>query len=673
MSAKLLDVGLTPQVFVDDTAIEQAIGCSRRVNPAVKHPDGPVLFRAHPQPWKYLQVWSVLRDDEAGTYQMWYQTYTRKMAPLRYATSTDGVNWELPNLGNCELDGSKDNNVLVDSTGRLLPGRACVRLNPDKSDPARKYICLFQTWHYYVGYSPNGIDWDIDFDHIAWERGSGDGLGECYFAMYDPRISKWRAYVRVWIDNNSIRTSGYGESRDMTSWSGPKVQYVADSEWGLGAQIYDWCAWQDAGIYWAMPHVYQTDMHPDLRQQQTTHMGLVYSRDGENWQAVDKTTDYIPLGETGQFDSHGIYHYPAPILLADEVLFYYTGCSHKHDDPSDRGATGIGRAVGRRGRYVGLEADAGREGVIMSRPFQMCGDQLLINAAAGRGGWVKAEFLNPSGQIIKTFDLAESADAFSGDAADYLMTWNGSGSLQRILGEKLRLRLRFVDAQVFGFRLGESREGIAAVSAGPAPLSCRTTDTPPVIDGDLADSVWENFTAIATIEDFVHYDKVEPAPVKSTVYLTRDAEALYMGFDLAEPDMDRLVATRRQGDADLYNEECIQIELQPGGPEDVVTVLYFSPKAVTHQLRIDPSRSHSGTHDSNPSWEAAAALAEARWTAELRIPYASLGVEPPKPGDRWRMNIHRFRHTQGQMEVYSWVCIFGQFSRHDRRGELLFQ
>jgi hypothetical protein len=39
----------------------------------------------------------------------------------------------------------------------------------------------------------------------------------------------------------------------------------------------------------------------------------------------------------------------------------------------------------------------------------------------------------------------------------------------------------------------------------------------------------------------------------------------------------------------------------------------------------------------------------------LRIPFASLGIDPPKPGDSWRANFYRIdRSTQRGDEFMAW-------------------
>lgn len=206
-----------------------------------------------------------------------------------------------------------------------------------------------------------------------------------------------------------------------------------------------------------------------------------------------------------------------------------------------------------------------------------------------------------------------------------------------------------------------------------ATLAVRT-ETPPVIDGVLDDEVWQNWSAIATVSDFTQFEQAEPAPLKTTAYVTYDDEAVYFALNLEEPHTDRLVADCPQGRPEVFHDDSLQIELQPSGTrEGELFVLILNCRGVRATQMIDPQHAHSNRHDDNPAWQAATSVTAGAWTAEVKAPYSVLGVEPPKPGDRWRMNIHRFRRAGlDKTETSSWVCIFGQHWRHDRRGELGF-
>ena len=80
-----------------------------------------------------------------------------------YATSKDGRNWEKPELGLVEYDGSRANNAvdLFNGEGELICGP--VIFDPADSDPERRFKGAFWTQKYRgkaaVAYSPDGLHW----------------------------------------------------------------------------------------------------------------------------------------------------------------------------------------------------------------------------------------------------------------------------------------------------------------------------------------------------------------------------------------------------------------------------------------------------------------------------------------------------------------------------------
>jgi len=674
---KLMDVELSYHHLVDDKLIWHRAGCVRELKRPEKYSGNPILYPSEEAGEQYVSG-QVLWDGSENKFVMWYtRTLFDGSTTLHYATSDNGIDWEYPSLGLYEENGSKDNNVLADENGEKICPKACIFLNP-REEPGKKFVGIFQPWHYYYGYSADGICWQVDMDNPVWLRGSGDGLGECMSFLYDPIEDIWRAYVRVWVNNCSKRTTGYGESKDMLSWTGPKIIYAADDEWGLGAQVYSWSPWFEDGKYWALAHMFFNDLHPDPRRHQTLLPTLIYSEDGLNWHAVEKGEFFIPLGRPGQWDGMMITA-GRPIIKDGKAMFYYAGYVKEHG--STRNVTGrdqrvgMGLAIGGQGRYAALKSLPDQQAVLTTKPFVLRGDQLSVNARTAKEGWVKAEIIDSAGSIIPGLGIADCCDGFAGDAVDALMSWGTSTTaLRQALGENVWLRLRWSDAELFGFQFHQSGPDIAELSAGPLPVSCRKTNTPPVIDGVLDDEVWENFGVIGTVDKFVLFDRTDPAPVKTTVHVTYDDEALYFAFNLEEPGTDRLVADRRQGDPDVFNDDAMQIELQPSGREDGdLSVLIFNSQAVKTTIMIDPKRAHSSRHDTSPAWEVATSVSKGCWDAEVKVPFEVLEVEPPKSGDRWRLNLHRFRYAElDKGEVYSWVCTFGQFHRHDKRGELRF-
>jgi hypothetical protein len=74
--------------------------------------------------------------------------------------------------------------------------------------------------------------------------------------------------------------------------------------------------------------------------------------------------------------------------------------------------------------------------------------------------------------------------------------------------------------------------------------------------------------------------------------------------------------------------------------------------------------------------------ADLSWTAELRIPFATLAVQPPRPGDVWTMNIGRNQYGEkeardkgGLVACYLWSPNIESRTFHDVSafGELVFR
>ncbi len=101
-----LDIGSRRQVFVDGRFLEQARNIQLVMHPPIK--TGEYTIQPD-QPWErgIGSYNSALWAD--GAYHMWY----RAGGGMCYARSKDGIEWEKPKLGLAEIDGRKDNNVVL--------------------------------------------------------------------------------------------------------------------------------------------------------------------------------------------------------------------------------------------------------------------------------------------------------------------------------------------------------------------------------------------------------------------------------------------------------------------------------------------------------------------------------------------------------------------------------
>jgi len=119
-----------------------------------------------------LYYGTVIRIDD--TFHMWYNgnygpttygrmCYERKNCCICYTTSKDGVNWEKPELGLVEFNGSKKNNI-VDLPAPDLWSTCAVLYEPEDPDPNRRFKMAYETntgGGENVAFSPDGLRWKI--------------------------------------------------------------------------------------------------------------------------------------------------------------------------------------------------------------------------------------------------------------------------------------------------------------------------------------------------------------------------------------------------------------------------------------------------------------------------------------------------------------------------------
>jgi hypothetical protein len=199
----------------------------------------------------------------------------------------------------------------------------------------------------------------------------------------------------------------------------------------------------------------------------------------------------------------------------------------------------------------------------------------------------------------------------------------------------------------------------------PQRLSASRVARPPVLDGRLDDPCWKN---AEVAQNFMLNDGSGPAKAQSLAYVAHDDKNLYVAYRCDEPQMKFLVAKVKDRDGRVWEDDCIEIFLQPdrANPQDFYHIVFNT----LGMLRDE--RGASADWDSHAT--AKVALAPDGWTIEATIPFSSLG-SPPKPGDTWGLNLCRSRQAKpgADREFSCWSCTYGSFAKPERFGELLFQ
>ncbi len=179
----------------------------------------------------------------------------------------------------------------------------------------------------------------------------------------------------------------------------------------------------------------------------------------------------------------------------------------------------------------------------------------------------------------------------------------------------------------------------AAVQARELPVvEARRTSVPPNIDGRLDDEVWLQAPPRA---DFFQREPLEGAPPteRTEVRILFDDENIYFALRCFDSQADRLVANHMRRDADLEENDNIQIILDPYNDHRGGFFFSTNPLGARQDLLlIDEGRTRNQAWDS--VWQSRTSVDSLGWSAEVAIPFDQ--VRYPDSDDAvWGINIGR--------------------------------
>lgn len=458
-----IEVGQEEQLFLDDYVIERTEDITRRVNQAQKHGEPVIRPDRSWEENRALIFGSALYDHDEGIFKIWYYCGGGHVA---YAESSDGINWQKPELDVVIQDGKKTNIVIERGNfGHFYEIFGILKDNRDQ-DPSRRYkmgfLSIQRDYHgehedpYHSGsrrglgtaVSSDGIHWTIENEFASYEicdigRFFWDGLTERYVLYGRTKLTqenndgRWR----IWGWGRAVTRI---ESEDFRNWSKGELVLASDDSDPEGSEIYSMSAFSYEGIYMGM-----VQMFYGLPDQGNLEIQLGTSRDGRTFDRVEPREPFIPEGQIGEWDRFNIsLGCMPPISVGDELWFYYGGRTYRHSpyNGNDSGPSSchIGLAKIKRGRFVSLEASFDG-GMVLTKPIILRGSQLFINANAEFGS-IQVTLLDEQGNQIPGWQ-----STISGEDNIRIPVIFEQGSLEYLKGRCIRIQFVPENAQIFGF------------------------------------------------------------------------------------------------------------------------------------------------------------------------------------------------------------------------------
>lgn len=203
---------------------------------------------------------------------------------------------------------------------------------------------------------------------------------------------------------------------------------------------------------------------------------------------------------------------------------------------------------------------------------------------------------------------------------------------------------------------------VVAVAAHAVPtVVALKADTPPVLDGQLTDSLWQG---PPQMKDFVLLQKSAPAVQQTLGWIAYDADNLYIAVKALDSEMPKLKATETHRDGRVFSDDVIELFFDPARTGFTMIQLGINPLGTQADLSGDAvgmSMAWDG------QWTARAARGADFWSVEVAIPFANFGLSK-SVGREWAINICRERAASG--ELSQWSPTGGRFALPNGFGKV---
>jgi hypothetical protein len=417
-------------------------------------------------PWEgaFSAYTTILKDGDK--YRAYYRGLPKAKSDnsLREATcvaeSTDGKTWTKPKLGLFEMDGTKENNIVL--TGEpALSHNFCPMIDGKPGVPAsERYKAL-------SGSARTGLIAWVSEDGFRWRKLSENAVitGGAFDSQNVPLWSQaeqcYVCYFRVVVDR--VRRISRVTSADFVNWSPPTLM-----EYGLvgddsAKRPVEHLYTNQTSPYFRAPHIYTAiaaRFFPGKRvltPEQAKRVGVDPGYFNDCSDGIFMTTrggglydrtfmeGFIKPG-LGLENWTSRTNYPALNVVQTgpgEMCLYV---NQNYGQPTAH----LRRYSLRLDGFASLHADyAGGE--MLTKPFTFAGAQLELNFATSAAGSIKIEIQDAAGQALPGFMLADSLDTI-GNELDRIVQWKGGSDVSSLAGKPVRLKFVLKDADVFALR-----------------------------------------------------------------------------------------------------------------------------------------------------------------------------------------------------------------------------
>lgn len=469
-------LGETRELFLDDYLIAQL----EDVSLLVHEPERKEISLVLDKPWEgaSCNYMTVLYDPELKRYRIYYKcwhlaelndlgTHKDSVSRIAMLESGDGIVWTRPNLGLVDYDGSKENNLLLDSGHDFSP---FIDKNP-KARPEERYKAMGSYGggglHIYV--SPDGVHWKRVQNDYVYTQGAFDSQN---VAFWSPNEQKYVAYFRVFIDD--VRHIERIVSDDFIHWTSEGLIQFPQGEGPVARaqfyvnQIFPYprapqlylgfpVRYIDNGETESMKYLPEYDLR-QARMKAGKRLGTavtdsvyISSRDGRHFRQSNDVFLRPGLREKNNWtygDNYlawNVVQTKSPEDDSPEELSLYATESYMTGNDS------IFRRYAMRIDGFGSLHAKTKLGTAVTKPITFSGKELTLNYRTSGAGLLRVELCDMNGKPLKGYSR-EDCDVLYGDSIDRTVSWGKNTDLSSLAGQTVVLKFYMQEADLYSLQ-----------------------------------------------------------------------------------------------------------------------------------------------------------------------------------------------------------------------------
>jgi hypothetical protein len=204
------------------------------------------------------------------------------------------------------------------------------------------------------------------------------------------------------------------------------------------------------------------------------------------------------------------------------------------------------------------------------------------------------------------------------------------------------------------------------------------TSGPIKIDGKLDEISW---TKARLVGEFVNNSNGSQSTYKTEARVLYDENYLYFAFRCVD---DNIWSTMRRRDEHLWEEEVVEVFLQPDSNQPSYVELEVNPLGTMLDIYLLAERKplhYESWNSEKLRWAVQVngsvdgKAGDRDWTCEIALPIEDMVTaqhRPPLPGDRWRMNLYRGEQLPKPAGLAWSPTLRDDFHIPQRFGEIVF-